>query len=223
MDQGSLKNIPCKVTIVNEFGEVILDTLVNDNGERIRSCAMIHGIREYHLNDAPSRDPIYTHIMEICKDSIFVGHSVKYDLKVMGIANVQFIDTSTLEDQKQPQKLRALAREKLNAKIQNHLHSSVIDARASMAIFMQKKDQFAEMIQYLSFEDIEDSGSKSYKKRLNRQRKELSFLAMSQTFHGKSNQRVIPEDFKKVYFSKINDEDLYTVNLEEIKCKKNVT
>jgi len=53
MDQGELKNIPCKVTIVNSRGEIIIDSLVNDNGLRKRSNMMIHGIHEKHLDDAP--------------------------------------------------------------------------------------------------------------------------------------------------------------------------
>lgn len=125
MDHGALKNIPCKVSLVNYNGEVILDTLIHDGNERVRSCAVIHGISESLLNDAPSKLSIREWILNECKNCIFVGHSVKYDLKVMGLGDVQFIDTSTLYNDRQPSKLKVMAREHLNAKIQQKTHSSV--------------------------------------------------------------------------------------------------
>lgn len=42
---------------------------------------------------------------------------------------------------------------------------------------------------------------------------------MSQTKSGNNNFRYIPEEFKKVYFSKINDADVYLIRLDELACK----
>lgn len=98
MDQGEFANIPCKISIINQYGELILDTLIHDEGKRLRSCEIIHGIPGELLSDAPSRESVVEHIQAICKDCIWIGHSVKYDLKVIGLGDVEFIDTSTLED-----------------------------------------------------------------------------------------------------------------------------
>ena len=72
-----MKNIPCKVSIVNYYGEIIIDTLVKSSEKKIRSHACIHGITEEMLEDAPDLEDVFTHIMSLCDKSLFIGHSVK--------------------------------------------------------------------------------------------------------------------------------------------------
>lgn len=43
-DQGHGKNVPCKVSIVNSRGEIIVDTLIHNSDILIRSHKDIHGI-----------------------------------------------------------------------------------------------------------------------------------------------------------------------------------
>jgi len=70
-------NIPCKVSVVNGQGVVVLDTLVKPsiNGEDVEdirkidgytSLYGIHGIKPEWLIDAPSFRSVREHIMELC-------------------------------------------------------------------------------------------------------------------------------------------------------------
>ena len=73
---GYGSNIPCKVSVINEQGLVILDTLVRPcvNGKDAsdisqikghRSLWGIHGIKREWLEDAPSFDSVREHILEL--------------------------------------------------------------------------------------------------------------------------------------------------------------
>ncbi len=57
-DQGLHKNIPCRITIVNDKGELIIDSLVHHNFEFERSNFQIHGIQKEDMHDAPTRERI---------------------------------------------------------------------------------------------------------------------------------------------------------------------
>ena len=192
---GSGLNIPCKVSIINEKGEIVLDTLiqpcvagvnypnVGDDLEGYKSLESIHGIKPEWLRDAPSFADVRDHIMELCgkkrpkneiseddetqpkKESIenqdeeeyqwidletydpelhstFIGHGVTLDLKVMGIGGVPFLCTQNIDKDPllhQSKKLKTLSEKYLNAKIQEGHHSSIIDARACLALFLRLK------------------------------------------------------------------------------------
>lgn len=71
------------------------------------------------------------------ESTVFVGHSVKQDLLVMEFVNYNFLDTSTVLDPTQPRSLKECAGSLLNASIQTDgtTHSSLIDARAALALF----------------------------------------------------------------------------------------
>ena len=71
-------NITCKVSVVNELGEVVLDTLVKPHVGGVdydnvvqdlpgyKSLACIHGIKPEWLSDAPTFESVKDQIMEIC-------------------------------------------------------------------------------------------------------------------------------------------------------------
>lgn len=79
--------IPSKITIVNEEGLVILDTLINDNDpegnvtNRFRMLE-IHSIPSEVLHDTPTFTKVKDHISSILDPTttVIVGHSVKQDL-----------------------------------------------------------------------------------------------------------------------------------------------
>ena len=69
MNEGITKNIVCKVTIVNELGEIVLDTLIQQNESEIRkSHVSIHGIENENLEDAPHFESVREHLIQIIKD-----------------------------------------------------------------------------------------------------------------------------------------------------------
>jgi hypothetical protein len=75
---------------------------------------------------------------------VFVGHGITLDLKVMGIYDVPFYCTKVLDrgPTNQTRKLQYLAEKHLNATIQEGHHSSIIDSRASLALFLKFKDVY---------------------------------------------------------------------------------
>lgn len=80
------------------------------------------------LSDAPTVNEVKAHILQICSGSNFVGHSVRHDLKSLGIA-VPYVDTTYFEDMEERRKetpsLKCLAEKYLNVRIQTNIHSSV--------------------------------------------------------------------------------------------------
>ena len=70
---------------------------------------------------------------------------VSYDLKSIGLTDVPYICTSKVDTGviHQARKLKDLCAEYLNAEIQMGHHSSIIDARATLALFLATKDRFS--------------------------------------------------------------------------------
>lgn len=82
----------------------------------------------------------------------------------MGIGEVYFIDTATAMDYRQPKKLKEVAEKQLNAFIQDGIHSSLVDARAALAIFRKHQEVYEEYKQIMTKEDLLYSTSKHQKK-----------------------------------------------------------
>ena len=105
MDQSNSTSAVCKVSLVDESGQILVDTLVNSEMQVTRSMSRIHGIRQEWLKDAPTISEVRSHIKSICEHSIFIGHSVKHDLQALGVMDVRYIDTSMFEDKGKPEEL----------------------------------------------------------------------------------------------------------------------
>ena len=77
-------------------------------------------------------------------DSIFIGHGVTTDLKVLNISEVWTYDTNVIEFNPvlhHSRKLKDLSSKYLNASIQEYHHSSIIDSRSSLALFLKLQPQ----------------------------------------------------------------------------------
>lgn len=71
-------NVPVKITVVNESGLIVLDTLIRPTIDGVddktdlttvqnyKSQETIHGIKRKWLNDAPSLESVRDHINELC-------------------------------------------------------------------------------------------------------------------------------------------------------------
>ena len=93
-DQHDKKSVLSKITLVDDQGLILLDTLVNPGVNIDYSCIKIHGINKDWLCDAPSVESVRFHILLRFKDSIFIGHGVNTDLKVLGLGTeISYIDT----------------------------------------------------------------------------------------------------------------------------------
>ena len=73
-----------------------------------------------------------------------VGHSVLNDIEALGLSYAEYIDTTNIRhksDQKgKIRKLKDLVKEYLGLEIQASTHSSIIDAKATMALFLHFRD-----------------------------------------------------------------------------------
>jgi len=107
------QSVACKVSVVNQDGLIVLDTLVRPmvNGQNVenvreipqfKSLHHIHGIKADWLADAPTFSEVQEHILELCakyktenegNPPIFIGHGVLVDLKAVGISDVPYICT----------------------------------------------------------------------------------------------------------------------------------
>jgi len=103
MDQANDSNVVCKVSIVDEEGRILLDTLINPEQEITRSLCDLHGIQKEWLKDAPTLTEVRAYTIEMFGQCIFVGHSVQHDLRCFGMTAVRFIDTSYFEDKGRPE------------------------------------------------------------------------------------------------------------------------
>ncbi len=61
-DQTDGKNVLTKVTLVDEEGLILLDTIVNPGTPITYSCERIHGIKKEWLSDAPSVELVQAYI-----------------------------------------------------------------------------------------------------------------------------------------------------------------
>ena len=91
----------CRVTIINERGEIVVDTLVHQEDEDLekihyRRHVHIHGITSEMLRHAPKVGEVLKYLQQIIPDPekvIFIGHSPKVDLRLLGFTSHNYIDT----------------------------------------------------------------------------------------------------------------------------------
>lgn len=135
------------------------------------------------------------HILKICSGSVLIGHGVKTDLKVLMLGEVDYIDTGFFLDQelseleqfqtRNPRKLKDLTSEYLNAKIQDSCHSSIIDARASMALFKLRQNYL--QTRQLRYDPVLEQSAKRKTHRAGK--------AVKNRSHNKENVLVVNSDF----------------------------
>lgn len=136
-----------RITIVNYYGNIVLDTLVKPWCKVLDFREEITGIKASDMNFAPSYPRVAPIIKEIINNRIIVGHSLEQDFLSLNLTKDEYTcETRDIAEFSQflrsmpsflgqKRKLKDLAREFLNADIQKGHHSSVIDARAALALY----------------------------------------------------------------------------------------
>ncbi|KAG9049006.1 3'-5' exonuclease [Tulasnella sp. UAMH 9824] len=130
-----------RISIVNFFGHVVLDTFVKQTRQVTEYLTAISGIRPSDLKgpNAKSFDEVQQVVRELFKGRIVIGHSIQHDLDVLKLAHPStHIRDTQLMTGKHP-KLKTLVKQKLGIDIQVGEHNSVTDARAAMALFRLHK------------------------------------------------------------------------------------
>jgi len=138
-----------RVSMVNYFGAVLLDEFVRQK-ERVTDWrTQWSGIRAKDMTNAKSFEEVQGAVAELIKDRIIVGHAIQNDLKALMLSHprARIRDTQILahrhgQSRSARPALRNLVSDMLGAKIQEGEHDSVIDARATMAIYRLHRRQW---------------------------------------------------------------------------------
>jgi RNA exonuclease 4 len=138
-----------RVSIVNEKGEIVLDTLVSPTATVTDYLTDITGLKEGMLDGASSYEDVNRKVLKIIQGKTIVGHSLKCDLQKFQSLFPICVLVRDVSDHKEYQnssglkrKLKTLTKEWLKAEIQEGAHSSIIDARAALALYLLRKTEF---------------------------------------------------------------------------------
>jgi RNA exonuclease 4 len=138
-----------RVSVVNYFGAVLLDEFVRQK-ERVTDWrTQWSGVREKDMINAKIFEEVQVSVAELIKDRTIIGHAIQNDLKALMLSHprAQIRDTQHLAHKHGQSRtvrpaLRNLVRDMLGATIQQGEHSSVTDARATMAIYRLHRKQW---------------------------------------------------------------------------------
>ncbi|WVR05708.1 hypothetical protein IAU60_002732 [Kwoniella sp. DSM 27419] len=135
-----------RVSLINYHGHVILDTFVQPREKVTDWRTWISGIRESDLVGAPEFAQVQKQVAELVQDRILVGHAIDNDLKVLLLSHprplIRDTQRCTMLREKAKNKhpgLKKLSQMELGIQIQKASHSSVTDARATMALYRLHK------------------------------------------------------------------------------------
>ncbi|KAJ5169279.1 Exonuclease RNase T/DNA polymerase III [Penicillium coprophilum] len=138
-----------RVSVVNFNGDQIYDSYVRPKEMVTDWRTHVSGIAPKHMVEARTLEHVQKEIADIMKDRILVGHAVSNDLDALLLCHPKrdIRDTSKHAPYRRiagggSPRLKMLAEEFLGIKIQDGAHSSVEDARATMALYRREKDAF---------------------------------------------------------------------------------
>ncbi|KAK2958032.1 putative RNA exonuclease 4 [Blattamonas nauphoetae] len=141
-----------RVSIVNYYGSVILDSYIHVEQEIVDFRTEVSGIRKENLKNAPPFSHIQRKVAKLLDKRTLVGHSVSNDLKILRLEHPRELTRDVykchyLRDEEGiTGSLKALARRCLGIDIQEGEHSSIIDAQAAMALYRLVEDVWEERI-----------------------------------------------------------------------------
>ncbi|KAJ8489100.1 hypothetical protein ONZ45_g13705 [Pleurotus djamor] len=132
-----------RVSLVNYYGVVQLDEFVRQRERVVDYRTQYSGIRPSDMAKAKPFEDIQTLVAGLLKDRILVGHAVL----LLSHPRPQTVDTQYYAWKYKVTKskyaaLRNLVKQELDMSIQEGEHSSVTDARATMALFRLHKHEW---------------------------------------------------------------------------------
>ncbi|CAL8086435.1 unnamed protein product [Calicophoron daubneyi] len=143
------ENALARVSIVNQFGHVLLDTLVRPRERVTDYRTQFSGIKPGDLRPGgPARpfNEVHKEVAKLLEGRILVGHSLGNDLKVLMLSHPRRMirDTSRYRPFRalfggRTPSLRALTQKVLGIEVQKGEHDSVEDARATMRLYTSVK------------------------------------------------------------------------------------
>ncbi|KJA20623.1 hypothetical protein HYPSUDRAFT_42931 [Hypholoma sublateritium FD-334 SS-4] len=138
-----------RVSLVNFYGAVILDEFVRQKERVVDYRTQWSGIRESDMIHAHKFEDVQKRVAQLLQDRILVGHAVHNDLKALLLSHprAQTRDTQIYAHKFAVTKskrvaLRNLVKDELGLTIQGGEHSSITDARATMAVYRLHKKEW---------------------------------------------------------------------------------
>ncbi|KAJ5179886.1 hypothetical protein N7492_003096 [Penicillium capsulatum] len=142
-------SVLARVSIVNFNGDQVYDSYVRPKEMVTDWRTHVSGIAPKHMVEARSLEEVQKQVADIMDGRVLVGHAVSNDLDALLLSHPKrdIRDTSKhLEYRKiaggGSPRLKMLAEHFLGLKIQEGAHSSVEDARATMALYRREKEAF---------------------------------------------------------------------------------
>ncbi|PPQ98998.1 hypothetical protein CVT24_003480 [Panaeolus cyanescens] len=165
-----------RVSLINFYGAVILDEFVRQKERVVDYRTQWSGIRETDMINAKPFEEVQKKVAELLKDKILIGHAVHNDLKALLLSHPRPLTRDTqfyayrFELTKSKRiALRNLVKEQLGLTIQSGEHSSVTDARATMAIYRLHKTEWEKNSRHLhnktTAQSLTSSSTSSKRKR----------------------------------------------------------
>ncbi|KAL5504520.1 REX4 [Sanghuangporus vaninii] len=131
-----------RVSLVNYYGAIILDEFVRQRERVTDYRTFVSGVRASDMVKAIPFADVQKRVDDLLKDRILVGHALNNDLKALLLSHPRNLvrDTQLLAGKARLLKtkypaLRKLVHQELGITIQTGEHSSVTDARATMALY----------------------------------------------------------------------------------------
>lgn len=147
-----------RVSIVNERGEVVLDSYVKPQKAVIDYRTKISGIRPELIESGQDFDSVRESVKLLLHGRILVGHALKNDLLVLNLRHPRQKIRDTSRFNPIARRIRALgtpslknlAKLILGEEIQTGIHDSVQDASAAMKIFKIFQDEWEKSLKKTS-------------------------------------------------------------------------
>ncbi|CRK22711.1 hypothetical protein BN1708_013464, partial [Verticillium longisporum] len=147
--EGGHESVLARVSLVDFHGRQVYDSFVRPR-ERVTDWrTAVSGIAPRKMRLAREFEDVQAEVAELLQDRILIGHDVKHDLDALQLTHSikDIRDTSKFPGFRQygngkKPALRKLAGEILKVEIQQGAHSSVEDAKVTMALFRRHKPAF---------------------------------------------------------------------------------
>ncbi|CRK22705.1 hypothetical protein BN1708_013459, partial [Verticillium longisporum] len=147
--EGGYESVLARVSLVDFHGRQVYDSFVRPREKVTDWRTAVSGIAPRKMRLAREFEDVQAEVAELLQDRILIGHDVKHDLDALQLTHSikDIRDTSKFPgfrrygNGKKPA-LRKLAEEILKVEIQQGAHSSVEDAKVTMALFRRHKPAF---------------------------------------------------------------------------------
>ena len=142
-----------RISIVNVKGAQVYDSYVLPTEPVTDYRTSTSGITAKLLRKARPFDVVQQEVADLIADRLIVGHDIRHDLAALGLPHPKkdVRDTCRYPPYRElvsgsTPGLRMLSQKVLGVKIQSGPHSSLEDARATMALFWREKEEFEEWL-----------------------------------------------------------------------------